>query len=273
MNGGLFKWLPVLVVFAIAVLAVAFVLLNAEHTQDLGLEVGKGAVQLLVVVLFGGVVKLLADRYQDGQRRADLNREFRQDKYNRLVEATNALRKISIRVHADPSVETRNEQMIELIDAGLKLRMIKHQIYSSRELADPPFPNYLKLAYLFEVMYHYTDQVIADFAGHDQALSELPPVSDPRDEANETDEWREQRSAEREAIGAALELDLTKIQETGQRVSLPVSPPEGTTWSWVHYEEAEDRALEMITRVSLERDALRRRAAPRRRAVQDASSR
>jgi hypothetical protein len=246
MDRQLRTWLACVAAGGIVVLAAAFLLLDAGHPQDLGFEVGKGVVQLLVVVLLGGAVKLLVDRYQERQRKADQDQQFRQDKYDRLVAATNALRRVPMLIKTDPSVEARKEQLKQAIDAGLILRMIKHQIYSSGTLADPPFPNHLKLAYLFEVMYHYTDWVIADFAKHQQRVSEPPSVGDMRKRVEQDDD-------ERESIQDAFDVALDKIDKTGKHHS----PPWKKESSWVEHEEAESRALELITRVTFERHASR----------------
>ena len=50
--------------------------------------------------------------------------------------------------------------------------MIKHQIYSARDLPSPPFSSHRELSYLFETMYRYTDWVTVDFGDHKKQLRE-----------------------------------------------------------------------------------------------------
>jgi hypothetical protein len=96
-------------------------------------EVGKGLIGLVVVGVLGTVLKLLADAYQARRRIAERLDEFRIDKYRRVVEATNAIRKAGTLINANRSVRTWSDQMLALIDASNELRLIKHEIHLSSE--------------------------------------------------------------------------------------------------------------------------------------------
>jgi hypothetical protein len=285
---SLFKWLALAAAAAALGLLVVFLAVGAKQRDELVLELGKGLIQLLVVVVLGIALKLLVDRYQDEQQRAeqerqrrqakeDQNRQFRQDKYDRLVQATNELRRVPILINANRSVKTWSEQMLAVIDAGLTLRMIKHQIYSSRGLDDPPFPDYKKLVYLFEFMYQYTDWVTADFADRKKELSELQrqaeksdlPVQDRarRQEAvwdhiqklpsvadmcaSLLPEKRESLSRERKNYRASIERELAALADPNDSSTSPTTKAE----SWAAYEEAESLALELITQATLTKRA------------------
>src|SRR5258708_16443146 len=153
------------VIAAVAVGGFVAVLLTQSGTGRDGLwnEAGKAALQVLTVAVLGAVLKQLADGYKAERERAAQGQRFRQDKYDRLVEATNALRPVPIYVQADRSLETWDAQMHEVVAAGLKLRTIKHQIWSSKGVEDPPFEDVRELTYLFESLYRYTDWVIDDY--------------------------------------------------------------------------------------------------------------
>lgn len=268
-TNSLFKWLALMAVAASGGIAV-FLLVDAKQRGELWLELDRGLIQLVVVVVFGAALKLVADRYQERQQRAEQNHLFRQDKYDRLVQATNELRRVPILIDANRSVKTWSDQMLAVINTGLTLRMIKHQIYSSRRLKEPPFPNYKELVYLFELMYDYTDWVTADFADRKKQLSEVQRQAEKSDlpgeeRADRQDAlWngiRELRSVadmlrsisrvereqisreERQSTRAAIEQKLKALAgaENG------AAPPMAEARSWVIYEEAESLALESMT--------------------------
>jgi len=281
---SLAKWLALAAVAAAFGLLVIFLAAGTKQRDELVLELGKGLIQLLVVVVLGVALKLLVDRYQKEQQWADQerqrrqdkedqNRQFRQDKYDRLVQATNELRRVPILINANRSVKTWSEQMLAVIDAGLTLRMIKHQIYSSRGLDEPPFPDYKKLVHLFEFMYQYTDWVTADFADRKKELSELQRQAEERDlsaqeRAHRQDvvwdgiqelpsvadmcasllpENRESLSKERESYRASIEQELAALGDPDRRATSPTTKAQ----SWEAYEEAESLALELITQATL----------------------
>jgi hypothetical protein len=285
---SLLKWLALVAVVAAFGLLIVILAVSAKQRDDLILELGKGLIQLLVVVVLGVALKLLVDRYQDEQQRAeqerqrrqakeDQNRQFRQDKYDRLVQATNELRRVPILINANRSVKTWSEQMLAVIDAGLTLRMIKHQIYSSRGLDEPPFPDYKKLVYLFEFMYQYTDWVTADFADRKKELSEFQrraeesglsaqerahrqeAVWDRILELRSVDDMRrsllpeeqESLSKERKSCRASIEQELVALDGPDRGETSPTIRAE----SRVAYEEAESLALELITQATLTRRA------------------
>jgi hypothetical protein len=245
-RNALLTWLVVLAAGAIIGLVAIFGTRGADRRGDLWFELGKGLIQLIVVVLFGTVLKLLVDRYQDQALRAAQHRAFRQDKYDRLVGATNQLRRVPILIAANRSVKTWSEQMLALIDTGLDLRMIKHQIESSGGM-DAPFPDHAELVLLFEQMYRYTDWVTEDFAVHKKHLSELQRRAEQQ---HLSDRQRRRRQA---AVWDAIQelpsvADLLGIAvSTGTADgSVPVQTP-----SWATYQQAERLALVRITTATL----------------------
>lgn len=283
---SLYKWLALVGVAAISGLLVVFLAVDAEQRGELALELGKGLIQLLVVVVIGAAVKLLVDRYQDQQQRAeqerqrrqakeDQNRQFRQDKYDRLVQATNELRRVPIFINANRSVNTWSEQMLAVIDAGLTLRMIKHQIYSSRGLDERPFPDYQKLARLIEFMYEYTDWVTADFADRKKELSEFQRQAEQSDLSGQerarlldtvwdriqelpsvADMRRSVLLEEQESITEDRDSYRVLIKQELEALANPhggATPPTIKAESWAAYEAAESLALESITQATLTR--------------------
>jgi hypothetical protein len=169
-----------LVVIAAAGLAVFLGVVHTrapENRNALWTEAGKAALQVLTVAVLGAVIKLLSDAYQRERERLARDWAFRQDKYDRLVEATNALRRVPILVDAYQTPTALDEQLREVVEAGLKLRMIKHQIWSSKDLRHPPFPDHRELRFLFEWLYHYTDSLIDDLSTATRPETATPRVA------------------------------------------------------------------------------------------------
>jgi hypothetical protein len=265
----------ILLVIGVAALAIFFRVLGTRSGPNrdvLWMEAGKAALQVFTVAVLGTVLKLLADHYKDEQERLAQDARFRQDKYDRLVEATNALRRVPILIDADKSVKTFDEQLRQVVEAGLKLRMIKHQIWSSKDVPDPPFPDHRELTYLFESLYHYTDRVIAEF------VRAKEPLLDAQRRAEDTDLTPDARAraAERvqlwvpavsavndmltpnnpEAHKSCLKQVQNELENAVQKEDLP--EPVGP-WSWLRYEETEGLALERITKATLEHRSQRPR--------------
>jgi hypothetical protein len=292
-NSGLIQrqyWILVIVAGVSAVLGLCgvFLVVDVVSQPQLILELGKGLIQLVVVVVFGAALKLLADRYQNEQRQAEEERQgrqrqaeqdrqsrqarqersrlFRQDKYDRLVRATNELRRGPILIDANRTVKTWSRQMLIVIDVGLELRMIKHQIFSSRNVRDLSFPDSADIEALFELMYHYTDFVAEDFANNKEKLedrqlrvakSRLSATIRSERQAAVWDAIKELSSVrdmqrgitdpDRVARGDAISDWLRKDTEL-RRMSEP--PRE-----WLTYVEAERLALGLITCATLEPSA------------------
>ncbi|SDY48057.1 hypothetical protein SAMN05661080_03608 [Modestobacter sp. DSM 44400] len=245
---GLLTFLVVLATCAGIGLIAIFSSREGGRKDDLWFELGKGLIQLIVVVVFGTVLKLLVDRYQDQALRAAQHRAFRQDKYNRLVGATNQLRRVPILIAANRSVKTWSEQMLALIDTGLDLRMIEHEIASS-DGVDAPFPDHAELVALFKTMYGYTDWVTEDFAERKKELSELQRRAE---EQHLPEEQRAHRQAEvwnriRELPSVA---DMLESPVPTRSADGAGSPPAERP-SWAGFEQAERCALRRITTTTL----------------------
>jgi hypothetical protein len=84
-------------------------------------------VTLVIVGILGTVLKLLADDYQAKRLRLAQQSEFRLDKYRRLVQITNMLRRIPLLVPVDWSEETLRKCLFDILDVGAELRVTKRE--------------------------------------------------------------------------------------------------------------------------------------------------
>jgi hypothetical protein len=266
-NRGL---LSVLFLIGAAALAIFFAVLRtrtgADH-NELVKEAAKAALQVLTVAVLGGVLKLLADHYKEEQERLAQDARFRQDKYDRLVDATNALRRVPILIDADRSLKTFDEQLRQIVEAGLKLRMIKHQIWSSKDVPDPPFTDHRELAYLFESLYHYTDWLIVEF------VRAKEPLLDAQQRADNADLTPDEREGAAEQVRlwvptpcavedmlARKDVEAHKSCQAQVKRELELAlaseeeiPEPVGSWSWLRYEETEELALVSITKDTFQR--------------------
>lgn len=181
----LYGVLTALTVFALIGLVVLYaVVFDEQGRKAFAPEIGKGLVQLVAVAVLGSVVKLLIDDHQRRLRDAGEARvrvqqleerlqSFRLDKVRRLVGVTNVLRRVPVLIDAHRSAKTYNEQMREVVDAGLELRLIRHEIGAIGEDPNPAFPAWAQIEKALRSMEAYIKWVESDFRKNSKTVSEL----------------------------------------------------------------------------------------------------
>jgi hypothetical protein len=234
-----------LLAFAVVVvIAFAIVLVTRDPTQEaqLWVEVGKGLIQVLVIVVLGTLLKLIADDYQARRLRAEQRQQFRVDKYRRLVTAINVIRKAPILIEANHSVKTWSEQMLAIIDVGFELRVIKHEIVASSSTADPPFPTQSEqeIVKQLEEMGRYIDQVAEDFQENKKSLSEQQLHA----EANELS--ADERDDRQRKIWEAI----LQVRSVADLIN-PDARRSDKKPSWAKYQLAHEEALKLMIQASL----------------------
>jgi hypothetical protein len=165
---GLVWWL--LIVTCAAIAGFAAVLLTRDPTGQnaLMLELGKGLLQLVVIGVLGTVLKLLADAHQAKRLRAEQRAEFWRNKYYRLVEATNKLRRVPLVLPVDPEPTNLQQHMLTVLEVAAELRVIKHEISVTAGVRDSPIADFKKVTKPLEDMYAYADALAVEF---EKALS------------------------------------------------------------------------------------------------------
>jgi hypothetical protein len=118
--------------------AVIFFKRDSTGQNALVRELGKGLLQLVEIGVLGTVLKLLADAHQAKRLRAEQRAKFWRNKYRRLVEATNKLRRVPLVLPADPVPATLQQHMLTVLDVASELRVIKHEIHVAVGLPDSP---------------------------------------------------------------------------------------------------------------------------------------
>jgi hypothetical protein len=180
-------------------------------------EITKGLLQIFAVGVIGTLAKFVLDEHQnrrrealDGQIRAERDaadarlraqhqREqlaaFRVDKIRRLVQVTNTMRRAPILIDAHRTAKTYNEQMREIVDAGLELRLLRHEIDAAGPGGNPAFPEWPEIREMFSRqggMEQYIAWIHGEFRQHSKRLSELQ-VAAERDRSRQADVWDEIR--------------------------------------------------------------------------------
>ena len=194
--GLLLSLLAFLSAGAILALAVIYVwIFDGPKRDSFAVELGKTLLQIFTVAVIGTIIKLLLDDHQRRQREAHENRqrqlreatdarvraeqkeerlqEFRADKIRRLVGVTNVLRRAPVLIDAHRSAKTYNEQMREIVNAGLELRLIRHETDAIGALTNPAFPDWPKIRDDIRRMEDYVRGVVQDFRDSSKRLSEL----------------------------------------------------------------------------------------------------
>jgi len=116
----------------------AFLYTTATHDarQNVDVEAMTVLMQLVAIGIIGGLVTWALNERRDkkeheAQRQEALN-EFRRKAVARLVTATNAVRRAPILIAADRSKKTYGEQGRRLLDANLGLRLLHHEIETTK---------------------------------------------------------------------------------------------------------------------------------------------
>jgi hypothetical protein len=195
--------------------------------NTLWLDVAQGLVTLVIVGILGTVLKLLADDYQAKRLRQAQQSEFRVDKYRRLVQITNKLRRISLLVPVDWSEDTLRKCLFDILDVSAELRVLKHEISVSSEVPDSPFPNPTPVTEKLERMYAYTEALAGEF---DKALSETHPADG----------------------GKAAWAQLKELPKSKDLLAAAGrEDAENTLKSWKEYVDTETTVLKLLTEVVL----------------------
>lgn len=219
---------------------------DQEARSDLWSEVGKGMIQLVVVVFVGGVLKLVADAYQARSAEAQRHDEFRRDKHQRLVAATATLRKVPVLIEANRSVKTWSAEMLAAIDMGNELRAIKHEIVASNSADPPPFGDHghTLVSVLGEMVDYIDDRLTADF----------------RDAMSEFDELQREAEAESSPVDERRRLKEEIWKKLTKLPSVADMYEDRSDGPWRKYFDDYQTALDLMTRASLaSRGRLRRR--------------
>jgi hypothetical protein len=195
----------VLIVLAAAAIVILVILYSFEDDigkRSLRVEAGKGLIQVIGIGVIGALIKFLFDSYQDTQHRiedlralarakSDAMAEFRRDKIRRLVQVTNTLRRAPILIEADRSASVYKEQMRQLIDAGLELRLVRHEIDAlGGDEANAAFPAWPKIRSHFRSMDAYFGSLHQEFRERSELVSELQVIAE-RDPSRQHEVWAE----------------------------------------------------------------------------------
>jgi hypothetical protein len=157
---------------------------DATSRKSFEAELGKGLIYIFTVAVIGSIVKLLVDDHQRRLREANEARaqakkreqrlqEFRMDKVRRLVGVTNILRRAPVLIDAHRSAETYNEQMRAIVDAGLELRLIRHETDAIGRDPNPAFPHWSYIEGEISKMETYMKWLVDDFRDLSKKLNPL----------------------------------------------------------------------------------------------------
>lgn len=192
----------ILLVVAVILLWLFFGVEDAAGREWMRREVERLLLQIALVAVVGGVVKLVFSGYQAERARLDrrLEHERQQhaalvevqtDKARRLVEVANTLRRVPVLVEAHRSAKTYGEQMRTAIDARFELHRIRHEIdiFGPAD-GNKAFAAWAEMRDLFRRMQDYLLALEQEFKRDYKRLSELQAAAE-RDRARQGEVWQE----------------------------------------------------------------------------------
>ena len=230
-SGAAAMTLPRLLILIVCALlavgiALAWLVLDLEDAAGRVLflrELEKGLIQLALVVIIGGIVGFLFNRYQAGQERLAKERErqreshsamveFQTDKIRRLVEVSNKLRLAPALIEAHRSAKTYREQMLAAIDARLDLHRIVHEIGIFGPVrSNSAFPAWEKIRSNIGSMQDYLEDLEKEFRANYKRLSERQVEAEKKREL-QAEVWNEICALE--MIKDLLGLEQPRREET-----------------------------------------------------------
>jgi len=234
-------WLAIIAALAVIGFVLVMASSGASQVGQLWVEVGKAALQVVVIGVLGTALKLLADEYQVRRQHADTREEFRRDKYRRLVAVTGQLRAVPIFILANRSVQTWTKQMQTVVQADAELRQLEHEILASATVPSPPFRDSALIVQHLETMVGYTTWVAHDFAEHKKPLGEQQRV------AEEADLSQDERDKRQQGLWATLSA-LPSVKDMVSNLDGSATTPAP---SWGAYVAEETAALQLMLQTSL----------------------
>jgi hypothetical protein len=201
-------WAVMVIVLVIALFGAGtiYIISDQIERQKLLVEFAKVLMQLAAVGVVAAVVKAFLDNAQErrsranqlldqaqeradqlrdqAQERAEAARErerlrqawladFRSDKLKRLVAATNRVRTARLLIPAHGSARTYGEQMRELLDTALEIRLIEHETEAlGGDRHNPAFPDWPDLRAKLQGLRKYLEQLHLEFQEHYEDLAE-----------------------------------------------------------------------------------------------------
>jgi hypothetical protein len=176
--------LSVAAAISFAALAVLYLLVFDDAKRDsFQTNIGTSLLQIVTVAIIGGLIKVLGDDYQrrlnqEANDRARAEQEerrfedFRVEKTQRLAGVTNVLRRAPILIEADRTWEIYDQQMQQIVDAGLDLRLIRHETEALGERRPLVFPEWSEILKAICAMEGYIDLIVLEFRARSAELRE-----------------------------------------------------------------------------------------------------
>jgi hypothetical protein len=247
---------------ALALFVLALVAVDASRRSDLWVELGKGLIQLIGIGLVGALTKLIADSYQERRTSAAQADAFRGDKLARVIDASNRIGKAWTLLEANRSAKSWSTAMVAIVDAGLDLRALRHQITAGRTAAVHPYPAWAArvITRHLDIMAAYTEWVARDFRARKQNLGELQRIAEEAPEGERQllldDIWHTI-----EALPSVDDYLRGRPEHAEAEARLLVPPP-----GWQRYVRSYERTLKLMTEGALTPgaayEALRKHMAP-----------
>ncbi len=168
-----------------------------KDSNSLWTEVTKAGLQLLVVVVLGGLVTAAFNFYRHARERAeaeaDANRlrrteltHYRREKLKELVEITNVVRRAPTLIVGARSARTYGTEMRSLVDARASLSLLRHDIMGGIREAFSDGPAIVRQLQRMEL---YLGKLVKDYQDRYKQLSENQKLVEDRRQSAD-DMWK-----------------------------------------------------------------------------------
>lgn len=152
---------------------IVIAILDSNTRSQISLELTKLLLQFVIIVIIGGVVKMLIDESNRDREHAERLNEFRRALLEKLINAYMGAKRARrlLRARAE-SVEDYDQQLTIINEIQLELEAIKEQI----ETAPHAFTDVKNLGSCVESMADYLNQLIEEYENSLPKLREEPPT-------------------------------------------------------------------------------------------------
>jgi hypothetical protein len=120
----------------IGIFLIAFI--DPPTRGQIGFELAKTLLQVLVIVVFGGAVSLLIEDFNRQRARADAQNELRKSLLNQLIRAHKDTKRARRLLRAKKSISSYDEQLEVINDIELNIESITEEIQTARFVFSNP---------------------------------------------------------------------------------------------------------------------------------------
>ena len=135
-------------------LATSIILYNLEDQSKWVPEIAKSLMNLSFTVIFGGIVKLIFDKYQDDKKQSEKIRDFKSSMINQLRDVFDQVDGGRLLIEAHKSAKTYSERIQrDIIPSVVTLFDMKRSLFDSDHSLEEKYHDELRLSLHYMIAY------------------------------------------------------------------------------------------------------------------------